>query len=125
MAYEMITDLMWSLHDLEDPSKDKKLFSGNPLKQFTYMYLENMTEVIDIRTALEQIRVICEEGEGSSLFNVLGDINKSSHFIKFLEIYTGCTVTIDSCYTKNSLGQPIRKAVFNFQPDQIRFSNFP
>lgn len=92
MAYEKITDYFWALNDI-DPVK---LFSGDNSKQFTYMYLENMTEVINLRTALEQIRLITEEGEGSSIFTVTGEINKSSHFIKFIEIFTGCDLNVVS-----------------------------
>jgi hypothetical protein len=92
MAYEKITDYLWVLSDMDHT----KLFNGENSKQFTYMYLDNMTEVINLRTALEQIRLITEEGEGSSIFTVTGEINKSSHFVKFIEIFTGCDLDIIS-----------------------------
>jgi hypothetical protein len=48
------------------------------------MYLQDMTEIFSLRTALEQIRLIVAEGEGSSLFSVTGEVNRESHFIKFI-----------------------------------------
>lgn len=80
MAYEKISDYLWALNDMDQ----KRLFSGDNARQFTYMYLDTMCNVIDLRTALEQIRLITEEGEGSSMFTVTGKTNKSSHFIKFI-----------------------------------------
>jgi hypothetical protein len=56
MAYEKITDYLWALNDMDS----KKLFSGDNERQFTYMYLDTMCNVIDLRTALEQIRLITE-----------------------------------------------------------------
>jgi len=56
MAYEKITDYLWALNDMDS----KKLFSGDNERQFTYMYLDAMCNVIDLRTALEQIRLITE-----------------------------------------------------------------
>ena len=56
MAYEKITDYLWALNDMDS----KKLFSGDNKRQFTYMYLDTMCNVIDLRTALEQIRLITE-----------------------------------------------------------------
>ena len=55
-----------------------------------------MSEVVDLRSALNQFRLIVEEGEGSSLFTLKGDLNKRSHFIKFVQIYTMCDVNISS-----------------------------
>lgn len=55
-----------------------------------------MAEIVDLRSALNQFRLIVEEGEGSSLFTLTGDINKESHFIKFIQIYTMCDVSINS-----------------------------
>lgn len=56
MAYEKISDYLWALNDMDS----KKLFSGDNARQFTYMYLDTMCNVIDLRTALEQIRLITE-----------------------------------------------------------------
>jgi hypothetical protein len=56
MAYEKISDYLWALNDMDS----KKLFSGDNERQFTYMYLDTMCNVIDLRTALEQIRLITE-----------------------------------------------------------------
>lgn len=124
MAYEKIMNLMWALNDISET----ELFNGNPEKQFTYLYMDNMTEVINLRTALEQIRIITQEGEGSSLFTTTGDINKTSHFIDFIEIFTGCDLTIFSDYktekSKESLNYE-RTARFVFTPNYTRFPNFP
>lgn len=35
-----------------------------------------MAPIINLRTALEQIRLITEEGEGSNIFTLTGEINK-------------------------------------------------
>ncbi len=51
-----------------------------------------MTEIYSLRTALNQIRLIVEEGEGAQLFDVSSKIKKLSHFMKFIEIYTGCKI---------------------------------
>jgi hypothetical protein len=96
MAYEKITNYLWALNDMNSV----ELFNGDNAKQFTYMYLDSMTEVINLRTALEQIRLITEEGEGSSMFTVTGETNKSSHFIKFIEIFLGCDLKIISRYSE-------------------------
>ena len=89
--------MFWKLSDLEEENKKSdnpvegiQLFAGDPRKQFTYFGLENMAEVYDLRSALNQFRLIVEEGEGASLFTLTGEINKKSHFIKFIEIYTNC-----------------------------------
>lgn len=91
----------WELSDLEKKLNEEtpnsvKLFSGDSRKQFTYFGLENMAEVVDLRSALNQFRTIVEEGEGSSLFTLTGDINKESHFLKFIQIYTMCDVNIST-----------------------------
>lgn len=125
MAYEKIMNYMWKLNDMD---KENKLFDGNNTKQFTYMYLQDMTEIINLRTALEQIRLIVSEGEGSSLFSVTGDINRSSHFIKFIEIFTGCDLKIESRYEEVRTQQEKmdkRSAEFLFKPNYERFPNFP
>ncbi len=71
MAYNKIMSYLWALNDLDSES----LFNGDKRKQFTYMYLNDMVEIINLRTALEQIRQIVQEGEGSSIFDVTGAIN--------------------------------------------------
>ena len=58
LFYELITEALWYLNDHE--TKNNILFDGNPLKQFTYHYLENMVEITNLRTALDQIRLITE-----------------------------------------------------------------
>ena len=81
-----------------------KLFSGDPLKQFTYFGLEDMSPIVDMRSCLNQFRLIVEEGEGANLFKLEGKMNKESHFIKFLEIYTMCDINIKTKFgeSKNS-----------------------
>ena len=86
-----------------------------------------MTKIFDLRTALEQIRLITEEGDGSNLFNLTGQLNQTSHFIKFLEIYTGCDISIHSEYTKNTQNNVEhfeRTAIFNLKPNEERFPYF-
>lgn len=80
MAYDKIMNYLWELSDMDE----KALFNGNNRQQFTYMYLENMTEIVNHRTAMEQIRQIILEGEGSSIFTATGEANTESHFIKFI-----------------------------------------
>jgi hypothetical protein len=48
MAYDKITNYLWELNDISS----ENLFTGNNGKQFTYMYLDSMTEIINLRTAL-------------------------------------------------------------------------
>ena len=77
-CYSKMIDKLWELSDLETninkkAGKDEvKLFSGDISQQFTYVFLENMTHIIDVRTCLDQFRLIVEEGEGSSLFKLTG-----------------------------------------------------
>lgn len=54
MAYNKILDYLWALNDIDATS----LFNGDKRKQFTYMYLKDMVEIINLRTALEQVRQI-------------------------------------------------------------------
>ena len=89
--YGTVVDSLWDLGDLEEivnkevNEKEKvTLFSGTPSKQFTYFNLEDMSEIYDLRSALNQIRLIVEEGEGATLFTLEGNINKESHFFKFI-----------------------------------------
>ena len=68
-------NILWDLSDMEKyfndkGDKDVKLFSGDPLQQFTYFGLENMTKIYDLRSCLNEIRTIVEEGEGSNLFTL-------------------------------------------------------
>ena len=69
-------DELWDLSDFENYLKDKgekvELFSGDPLKQFTYFGLENMSPIVDMRSCLNQFRLIVEEGEGANLFKLEG-----------------------------------------------------
>ena len=91
-------DDLWDLNDLEtyliQKGEKVQLFSGDPLKQFTYFGLENMSGIYDMRSCLNQFRLIVEEGEGANLFKLEGQMNKESHFVKFLEIYTMCNINI-------------------------------
>lgn len=109
-AYAEIMDKMWELADIENYLRDTEhsvtLFTGDPRRQFTYFGLENMAEIVDLRTALNQFRLIVDEGEGSSMFTLKGDLNKRSHFIKFIEIYTECNVDLSST-NSNSEGATI------------------
>ena len=105
-AYAEIMDKMWELADIENYLRDTehsvKLFTGDSRRQFTYFGLENMAEIVDLRSALNQFRLIVEEGEGSSMFTLKGDLNKRSHFIKFVEIYTECNVSLPPSTNSNS-----------------------
>lgn len=92
--YAEITQRLWDLND-QAVKEGKELFGGAPEYQFTYPQLEKMTEIYSLRTALNQIRLIVEEGEGAQLFDVSRKIKKLSHFMKFIEIYTGCKINED------------------------------
>ncbi len=50
MAYNKIFDYLWALNDLDETGN--QLFNGNNRMQFTYLYLQGMTEIINLRTAL-------------------------------------------------------------------------
>ena len=76
-VYGEIIDTFWELNDIEKFYREKyckekqseiKLFSGDPRQQFTYFGLENMAEIYDLRSALNQFRLIVSEGEGANLF---------------------------------------------------------
>ena len=90
--------MLWDLSDMEKYLNQKgekvKIFSGDSRQQFTYFGLENMSGVYDLSSCLNQLRLIVEEGEGSNLLTLTGDINKESHFLKFVQIYTMCMVDI-------------------------------
>lgn len=85
---------MWDLYDAEGylKSPDAKMFTGDPRKQFTYFNLPDMAEVYDLRSALNQIRLIVLEGEGASIFTVDGRTNIESHFVRFMKIATACDI---------------------------------
>ena len=65
---------LWDLSDLEtylnSEGNNVKLFSGDPIKQFTYFGLEDMSGIYDMRSCLNQFRLIVEEGEGANLFKL-------------------------------------------------------
>ncbi len=100
--YSQITQLLWQISEQEDSQTGKVLFSGNPIYQFTYPQLENMTEIYSLRTALNQLRLIVEEGEGSRIFTVENCLQNLSHFLKFIEAYVGCPVNEDKTNTRNN-----------------------
>ena len=64
--YAEIMNELWDLADLETYLNSKgesvQLFSGDPLNQFTYFGLENMSGIYDLRSCLNQFRLIVEEG---------------------------------------------------------------
>lgn len=70
------------------------LFSGDKRKQFTYFLMGDMAEVYDLRSALDQFRQIVEEGEGANLYSPHNEGNEHCHFIRFVEIFTGCLARI-------------------------------
>ena len=49
----------------------------------------------DLNSTLDQLREIIEEGEGANLYSQSNLKNQYCHFVRFIEIYTGCDVTID------------------------------
>lgn len=53
-----------------------------------------------MRSCLNQFRLIVEEGEGTNLFKLEGKMNKESHFVKFLQLYTMCSIDIKTVYGK-------------------------
>jgi hypothetical protein len=58
--YAEIISILWDLNNHE--SKDSIIFSGNAAMQFTYPQLTSMVEIYSLRTALNQIRLIVDEG---------------------------------------------------------------
>ena len=117
--YGEVIDMLWDLSDMENNLNAKgekvKLFSGDPLQQFTYFGLENMSKVYDLRSCLNELRLIVEEGEGSNLFTLEGDINKESHFLKFIKVYTMCEIDVKTQYEETRLGQ----VIFEFQDTDL------
>ena len=61
-----------------------------------------MEGIYDLRGALNQMRLIIEEGEGANLFTLEGDINKDSHFFKFIETYVRGEIYIDETHPQNT-----------------------
>ena len=99
--YSEIIEKFWHLDDLEKyinemAKKDKrelvKIFTGDQRKQFNYFGLGEMIEVYDLKSALDQFRLIVEEGEGVNLYSEADYKNQYCHFVRFIEIYTGCDV---------------------------------
>lgn len=90
MFYGEIMEDLWMYYDRyrDEPAK---MFKGNIRRQFTY-FMDGLTPIYDIKTALEQLKLIVDEGEGSHVFDMYGDLNKKSHFFKLIELYTGCRV---------------------------------
>ena len=98
--YSDIIDELWDLSDIEKQinqnSADQKLFTGDPRKQFEYigdLGTMNVVKIEDLRSALNQLREIVEEGQGGSIFKLNGIMNVKSQFIRFLELYTECEIT--------------------------------
>ena len=58
-----------------------------------------------MRSCLNQFRLIVEEGQGANLFKLEGQMNKESHFIKFLEIYTMCDINIKTVFGESNKTQ--------------------
>lgn len=109
--YAELMDMLWDLSDMEkylnSQGEKVKLFSGDAKQQFTYFGLENMSGVYDICSCLDQMRLIVEEGEGSNLLTLTGDINKESHFLKFVQVYTMCQVNVRTQYEDSNITQII------------------
>ena len=102
--YSEIIEKFWHLDDLENyinemAKKEKrepvKIFTGDQRKQFIYFGLGQMVEVYDLKSALDQFRQIVEEGEGANLYSQTDYRNQYCHFVRFIEIYTGCDVTLE------------------------------
>ena len=109
--YGELMDMLWDLSDMEKYLNSKgekvKLYSGDPKLQFTYFGLENMSGIFDLRSTMNQLRLVVEEGEGGNLLTLDGGINKESHFLKFLQIYMMCEVDVKTKYEGTDLTQVI------------------
>ena len=92
---------------LNSKGEKVKLFSGDPYHQFTYFGLENMTQIYDLRSCVDQMRLIVEEGEGSNIFSLSGEVNKESHFLKFTQVYAMCSIESKVRYAETELAQVI------------------
>lgn len=80
-----------------------------------------MTPIYDIKTALDQIGLIVEEGEGSHVFDLKGEINKESHFFKFIELYVGCkTLDIKSDLPPGAI-QNAEKFLITFTDKDVKY----
>ena len=86
-----MVDRLWELNDLYQ-GEENRLWNGDARKQFTYFYLSDMAPIYDFRSAMNQIRLIVEEGEGANVFDLKGKLHKESHFFKFMEIFVGCKI---------------------------------
>ena len=117
--YGEVMDMLWDLSDMERVLTNKgekvKLFSGDPKQQFTYYGLENMSGIYDLRSTLNQLRLVVEEGEGGNLLTLDGGINKESHFLKFIQIYMMSSVQVKTRYE----GTDMTQIVFEFQDDEM------
>ena len=60
--YHSIIEKMWDIYDQYGQEGQKKLFSGDSRKQFTIFTLPQMHPIYDFRTAMNQIRIVVEEG---------------------------------------------------------------
>ena len=117
--YDDVMSSLWDLSDMERYLNSKgekvKLFSGDPKQQFTYYGLENMSGIYDLRSCLNQIRLVVEEGEGSSLLTLTGELNKESHFLKFIQVYMNCSIDFKLRYD----GTELTQTIFEFQDADI------
>ena len=43
---------------------------------------------------MNQMRLVVEEGEGGTLLTLDGGINKESHFLKFIQVYSLCSMEV-------------------------------
>ena len=96
--YGEVMDMFWDLSDMEkflnSKGENVRLFSGDPQQQFTYFGLENMSGIYDLRSTLNQLRLVVEEGEGGNLLTLDGGINKESHFLKFIQVYMMSSIEV-------------------------------
>lgn len=117
--YDELECMFWDMHDMETYLKSKgekvKLFSGDPQQQFTYFGLENMTAIYDIRTSMNQMHLVVEEGEGSNLMSLSGEVNKESHFLKFIQVYSMCSIDVKTRYE----GTKLTQVIFLLRDDDI------
>ena len=117
--YDDVMSLLWDISDMEkylnSQGEKVKLFTGDPQQQFTYFGLENMTAIHDLRSCLNEIHLIVEEGEGSNLMTLSGEVNKESHFLKFIQVYTMCSIDVRTEYAETELAQ----VIFEFEDADI------
>ena len=75
-----------------------------------------------MRSCLNQFRLIVEEGEGANLFKLEGQMNKESHFVKFLEIYTMCNINIKTVFGESKNTQIVfefTNADYELAPEKL------